>query len=60
MDMRHGIGRLITKRNIYEGQWKDNKKHGYGREIYNDGSWYLGMWENGKKNGYGVLNTKGE
>lgn len=32
--MLHGYGQLIdTDGNIYIGEWEENKKHGYGKEI---------------------------
>ena len=39
----------------FEGFWKDNKKHGTGKE-YNpiDGSLYEGTFSNGKKYGHGT------
>jgi len=33
----------------YEGEWKDDKKHGQGTETYPNGSKYVGEFKNGKK-----------
>ncbi len=39
----------------YEGDFKDNKRHGYGLWIRPDGTKYAGMWENNKPHGEGTL-----
>jgi len=33
----------------YEGEWKDEKKHGYGKYTYADGRTKEGMWFEGKE-----------
>jgi hypothetical protein len=50
---RHGqgISQRINGGDCYEGNWKDDKRHGKGRYIYSDGSWYLGNWKNDKYEG---------
>ena len=38
----------------YEGEWKDNLKHGFGE--YSDQKYkYIGQWKNGAKHGKGKL-----
>ncbi len=39
----------------YEGQFEDEKRHGIGIMVYNDGSKYKGYWENDKKHGEGAI-----
>lgn len=39
---------------IYEGEYKDDKKHGYGIYQWADGRKYMGYWNKGKQNGLGV------
>jgi hypothetical protein len=34
---------------IYEGQFKNDVYHGYGRFIYSNGNYYIGNWSNGKR-----------
>ena len=34
----------------YEGDFADNRFHGYGVYYFKDGSIYAGLWEKGKKN----------
>ena len=36
----------------YEGEWKDEKKHGYGKYTYADGRVREGMWHEGKEVNY--------
>jgi hypothetical protein len=31
---------------IYEGQFKDGKRDGYVRQIYQNGSYFIGFWKN--------------
>lgn len=38
---------------IYEGQFKNDVYHGFGRFIYSNGNYYIGNWENGKRSGRG-------
>ena len=44
---------------IYEGEWKENEKHGHGRITYANGSAYEGEWKNDKKHGYGKTIEEG-
>jgi len=39
---------------VYYGQEKGGKSHGYGTYTYADGSKYVGEWKNDKKDGYGT------
>lgn len=39
--------------NVYQGEYKQNKRHGHGRYTYADGSYYEGEWFNHKKHGIG-------
>ena len=52
----HGVGRVIDNKlgNIYEGQFKDGKCHGYFRMIFAGGSYWIGlqnegMWASNRK-----------
>ena len=38
----------------YEGQYKDNKRHGHGVYEYGCGDRYEGHWKDGEKHGHGV------
>lgn len=40
---------------IYEGEWIDGKKDGYGTQQWIDGTIYEGFWENDKANGKVIL-----
>jgi hypothetical protein len=39
----------------YEGEYKDGKKHGQGKMIYENGNIYEGEWKDDKKNGQGKM-----
>ena len=54
--MRDGEGILYTENGdkIYEGDWKNNKYHGYGMYFMRGQCRYDGWWENGKRNGDGI------
>ena len=45
----------IDDRSIYEGQWKNGKRHGKGKQNWTDGSVYDGYWLNDMANVYGRL-----
>lgn len=54
--VRHGYG-VYTYTNPffqYEGEWIDGKKHGLGKFLMNDGSYYNGEFKNGEIEGNGV------
>jgi hypothetical protein len=40
----------------YQGNWKNSKKHGQGKEFFVDGSVYQGAFFHGKKHGKGTYN----
>jgi hypothetical protein len=37
--------------NRYEGEWKDDVKHGYGVKTWANGDRYEGEWRDGTKHG---------
>lgn len=39
------------------GEYKDDKKHGYGIYKWADGRLYLGQWMRGKQHGLGIYKT---
>lgn len=46
--------------NCYQGNWKDNKKCGFGIQTYDNGDKYEGEWFDNKKHGYGTYWVKNE
>ena len=38
---------------VYEGEYKDDKKHGQGKRTWADGNVYEGEWKDHKKHGQG-------
>ena len=51
------MGRLFFKSSIYEGQFKNGERDGWGRMIYTNGSYYQGNWSNGMLEGEGKLGS---
>lgn len=49
------VSEVYTNGNRYQGQNKDNLRHGRGKYIYADGSYYIGDWKKGKMDGQGQL-----
>ena len=47
-------------KDIYFGEFKNEKREGYGKYILENGECYIGQWSNDKKHGKGILyNTNG-
>lgn len=40
---------------FYEGAWEDQKRNGYGVQIFPNGAIYEGNWQNNKAEGFGRL-----
>ena len=49
-----GAGSDISVVETYSGEWKNDKRSGYGVCERTDGVKFEGEWFNNKKNGYGV------
>ena len=41
----------LTDGSLYEGQWKDDKSHGYRVYLHSDGAQYQGEWKEDKQHG---------
>jgi len=47
--MANGKGRIIhSNRDIYEGDWENDKAHGNGTYTHDDGAKYMGQWKDDK------------
>ncbi|KAM3920920.1 MORN repeat-containing protein 1 [Leptodactylus fuscus] len=53
--LRHGYGIYVYANSFfrYEGEWKDGKKHGHGKLLFRDGSYYEGEFVRGEITGNG-------
>jgi hypothetical protein len=49
-----------VKKDIYEGDILDGKKHGFGKMLYKNGNVYEGKWKNDKKHGKENVYSKQE
>lgn len=45
---RSGIGALSDGIMLYNGSWEDDKRHGFGIQVYDDGEIFAGRWHYGK------------
>ncbi len=53
--MANGYGvAVLESGSRYEGEWKNNMRHGKGHFFWNDGQHYKGNYLNDKRDGYGV------
>ena len=48
------VGRLDTKGDSYVGEFKNNKRHGYGTNKWANGESYTGYWANDKRHRLGT------
>nr|KAG5708027.1 hypothetical protein BaRGS_025165 [Batillaria attramentaria] len=53
--LRNGYGVYVYENQFfrYEGEWKNGKKHGHGKLVMSDGTYYEGQFVNGEINGHG-------
>merc|ERR1711893_333701 len=49
-----------TDEEYYEGEWYADKRSGWGRMYYADGSTYEGEWYDDQRSGQGMLRLPGE
>ena len=57
-DVLHGRGVLLGMRECkgmsYDGEWRENERHGAGIYTYSDGSVYVGEWRQDVRSGHGA------
>ena len=54
-DWRHGTGMMTYINAVYEGEWKNNMRHGRGIFTKTKEFMYIGEWQDDKKHGYGIM-----
>jgi len=53
----HGFGWSVgaVPGTLYEGEWKNNQRHGIGRFVWTNNDRYLGEWKEDYKHGHGLM-----
>lgn len=51
----HGAGKYFGQNGIYEGQWENGLKSGFGKQKNLDGSSFVGTYDKGLKSGIGLF-----
>jgi hypothetical protein len=54
VNLKKDYDRLLVGRLIYQGEWKDNNKHGKGTYYWANGGRYEGEWKDDKMHGKGT------
>ena len=54
-EIPHGFGRKYLRGAIYEGQFVNGEKDGWGRVIYANGTYYVGFFKNDMIDGKGKM-----
>lgn len=59
---RHGHGKYIWNRgfhsgDVYDGEYKNNKKEGFGVMKYANGTVYEGQFKNNERHGHGMYDA---
>ena len=49
-----GKGKMQYKSGVYEGDWKNGLRHGFGKFTWNNGDTYSGLWQDDKRHGQGT------
>ena len=53
-DCNKGKGKMQYKSGVYEGDWKEGLRHGFGKFTWSNGDTYSGLWDNDKRHGQGT------
>ena len=59
--VKHGHGRATYAglkghgKEEYDGDWLEDRMHGYGKYVFTSGAHYTGQWHNGKMHGKGQV-----
>ena len=53
-DCQKGKGKMQYKSGVYEGDWKNGLRHGYGKFTWTNGDTYTGLWSDDKRHGQGI------
>ena len=53
-DCKSGKGTMKYISGVYEGDWENGLRHGFGKFTWNNGDTYSGVWDNDKRHGQGI------
>merc|ERR1719377_310001 len=53
VDVKNGVPYKFRSGATYTGQWMNNMRHGYGKQIWTDGASYEGQWNKNVATGKG-------
>jgi serine/threonine protein kinase len=57
--VKQGYGKLTQPgspyKKIYTGDWKNDKRNGYGEQQFENGNKYKGNWKDDKRHGFGTM-----
>ena len=57
---KSGIGKMIIKKDVYEGEFRNDLFDGKGVYYYSNGNKWEGKFRKGKRHGMGTFTKKGE
>uniref|UniRef100_A0A8P4G559 MORN repeat-containing protein 3 n=1 Tax=Dicentrarchus labrax TaxID=13489 RepID=A0A8P4G559_DICLA len=52
---KHGYGTYYNSSAVYEGEWSEDYRSGWGRMYYENGDFYEGEWLKDKNHGQGII-----
>jgi hypothetical protein len=53
--LRNGKGKWEFKNSSYEGEYLRDRKHGFGEQVWQNGTHYVGEFKNDKRHGRGEM-----
>lgn len=53
--VKEGLGIEYFEGSVFQGQFKDDYRNGWGKEVYVDGRVYEGEYHNDKRHGQGIM-----
>jgi len=57
--IKDGVGTFASSASRYEGEWKKDERHGWGKIAWTTGGYYIGQWFANAKQGFGFQSYGG-